>query len=67
MLSQPVPPGSADQAEPLTERELEVLALVVEGASNQEIARSLVVSLATVKTTSTTSFASSVRRVAFRS
>ena len=42
--------GNADQAEPLTERELEVLGLVVEGASNQEIARKLVVSLATVKT-----------------
>ncbi len=50
MLSQPVPPGSADQAEPRTERELEVLALVIEGASSQEIARNLVVSLATVKT-----------------
>src|SRR5437879_197709 len=52
MPDQPVRRGSADddQAEPLTERELEVLALVVEGASNQEIARKLVVSLATVKT-----------------
>jgi DNA-binding NarL/FixJ family response regulator len=37
-------------AEPLTERELEVLAFVAEGDSNQEIARKLVVSLATVKT-----------------
>jgi DNA-binding NarL/FixJ family response regulator len=36
--------------EPLTERELEVLRLVAEGESNQDIARTLVVSLATVKT-----------------
>ena len=37
-------------AEPLTERELEVLRLVAEGEANQDIARKLVVSLATVKT-----------------
>jgi DNA-binding NarL/FixJ family response regulator len=37
-------------AEPLTERELEVLRLMADGDSNQEIARKLVVSLATVKT-----------------
>ena len=37
-------------AEPLTERELEVLQLVAAGASNQDIARTLVVTLATVKT-----------------
>jgi DNA-binding NarL/FixJ family response regulator len=37
-------------AEPLTERELEVLWLVADGDSNQDIARKLVVSLATVKT-----------------
>jgi DNA-binding NarL/FixJ family response regulator len=36
--------------EPLTERELEVLRLVADGESNQDIARKLVVSLATVKT-----------------
>jgi DNA-binding NarL/FixJ family response regulator len=37
-------------AEPLTERELEVLRLVAAGDSNQDIARKLVVTLATVKT-----------------
>ena len=37
-------------AEPLTDRELEVLGLIAEGASNQDIARRLVVSLATVNT-----------------
>src|SRR5262245_2216069 len=42
--------SSAAMPEPLTERELEVLALIAEGDSNQEIARKLVVSLATVKT-----------------
>jgi len=42
--------SSARMSEPLTERELEVLALVAEGASNQEIARKLVVSLPTIKT-----------------
>jgi len=40
----------ANLAEPLTERELEVLGLMVSGASSQDIARQLVVSLATVKT-----------------
>jgi DNA-binding NarL/FixJ family response regulator len=43
-------PASTGRSEPLTERELEVLGLVADGASNQEIARRLVVSLATVKT-----------------
>jgi DNA-binding NarL/FixJ family response regulator len=37
-------------AEPLTDRELEVLRLVADGEANQDIARKLVVSLATVKT-----------------
>ncbi len=44
-LSQAVPP----LPEPLTPREQEVLNLLAQGASNQEIARQLVVSLATAK------------------
>lgn len=36
--------------EPLSERELEILALVARGRSNKEIAADLVVSVATVKT-----------------
>src|SRR4051812_30457802 len=41
---------AAAMPEPLTERELEVLQLIAEGDSNQDIARKLVVTLATVKT-----------------
>lgn len=37
-------------AEPLSPRELEVLALLVDGMSNQQIADKLIISLATVKT-----------------
>jgi LuxR family maltose regulon positive regulatory protein len=38
-----------NKVEPLSQRELEVLHLIVEGSSNSEIARQLVVSLGTVK------------------
>ena len=40
----------ADLLEPLSERELEVLNLIAEGRSNEEIARALCVSIGTVKT-----------------
>ena len=44
-------PGASERlSEPLSERELEVLALVAAGKSNGEIASSLFVSLSTVKT-----------------
>jgi LuxR family transcriptional regulator, maltose regulon positive regulatory protein len=60
VTEEPIPPLSqalprpSDQAgpqllEPLTPREQEVLRLLAEGTSNQEIARQLVVSLATAK------------------
>jgi LuxR family maltose regulon positive regulatory protein len=46
-----VRPAPTDEAliEPLSERELEVLALIAEGLSNQEIAGRLVLSLPTIK------------------
>jgi DNA-binding NarL/FixJ family response regulator len=51
-LSDPEPPQpmSAEAPDGLTTREAEVLALIAEGLSNQEIARRLHVSPATVKT-----------------
>lgn len=50
-LSQPEPqPARAEPPDGLTTRETEVLVLIAEGLSNQEIARRLHVSTATVKT-----------------
>jgi LuxR family maltose regulon positive regulatory protein len=48
---EPVPAtsGAAAMIEPLTERELEVLRMVVEGLSNQEIAERLIIAIGTVK------------------
>jgi LuxR family maltose regulon positive regulatory protein len=42
--------GTAGPVEPLSERELEVLQLVTEGLTNQEIAERLVITVGTVKT-----------------
>lgn len=43
------PPGSAAHSDALTEREVEVLALVAEGLTNQDIANRLYVGVSTVK------------------
>jgi LuxR family maltose regulon positive regulatory protein len=42
-------PGTPSLSEPLSERELEVLRLIVAGCSNREIADRLVIALSTVK------------------
>ena len=44
------PPAGKQTADPLTERELEVLGLIAKGKSNQDIADELVISEATVRT-----------------
>jgi LuxR family maltose regulon positive regulatory protein len=49
ILAQMEKPAAAPLADPLTERELEILTLVSEGASNQDIADQLFISLGTVK------------------
>lgn len=49
-LSEPEPAASTEPPDGLTVRETEVLVLIAEGLTNQEIARKLHVSTATVKT-----------------
>ena len=48
-LAQPARPLQAGLAEPLTERELEILRLLAQGQSNREIAQSLYLAEGTVK------------------
>jgi LuxR family maltose regulon positive regulatory protein len=47
--SMAAPPGVSPLVEPLTERELEVLRLLVTGLSNAEMARELIITVGTVK------------------
>ncbi|MDQ6643329.1 MAG: response regulator transcription factor [Chloroflexota bacterium] len=49
-IKRPVSSALPPLLDPLSERELDVLQLIAEGRSNKEIARSLYVSLGTVKT-----------------
>lgn len=49
-VAHPTPPAQSNVKDGLTERECEVIALVAQGCSNQEIADRLVISSKTVKT-----------------
>lgn len=49
-LSRPMQPGAPDGPDPLTAREVEVLKLVAQGMSNQQIADQLTVTEVTVRT-----------------
>jgi LuxR family maltose regulon positive regulatory protein len=48
-LAPPMPESETPMVEPLSERELEVLRLIADGLSNQEVAERLFISLSTVK------------------
>jgi DNA-binding NarL/FixJ family response regulator len=49
LADRPAAPAAASLAEPLTEREVEILRLMAEGASNKEIAARLFLAEGTVK------------------